>query len=129
MYGLTNKKPEGLTSLNRSWVLAPDVVDVKGCKSHGYRKQERAFLFAAEDGAANFTINATKEQPLENPALVIANWRGNDANVSLRMNGKAKTRGSDYKAGIETETDGSYSLVIWMEYSSTETVSFEIGKG
>lgn len=128
MCGLTNKKPEELTSLNRSWVFAPEVVDITGCKSHGYRKQERAFMFTAQDNAARFKIMATKEQPLENPAFVIANWSGNDANISLKMNGEAKTRGSDYEVGIEVDTDGTYALVIWMEYSSTETVSFEIGK-
>jgi hypothetical protein len=59
---------------------------------------------------------------------VIANWPGNETNISLKMNGKSKTNGGDYKAGIEMGTDGSYSLVIWMKYSSTKTVSFEIAK-
>lgn len=128
MYGLTDKKVKELTSLNRSWNFAPDVYDDINCKYEGYRKQERAFMFTALGNAARFTIKATKEQPIENPAFVIANWPGNDTNISLNMNGKAKTRGSDYKAGIEVDTDGTYALVIWMEYSSTETVSFEIGK-
>ena len=85
-------------------------------------------MFTAQNNAVEFTIKATKEQPLENPAFVIANWPGNDASITLKMNGKAKTRGADFKAGIEMGTDGTYSLVIWMEYSSTETVSFEIAK-
>ena len=46
--------------------------------------------------------------------------QSNDANVSLKMNDKAKTRGGDFKAGIEMAVDGSYSLVIWMKYSSNE---------
>jgi len=128
LYGLTKLKPEGLLPLNRSWNFAPDAVETKGCKYHGYRKQERAFMFTSEGDTAKFTVNATKEQPLENPAFIIANWQGNDAKISLKMNSKAKTCGVDFKAGIEMGTDGSYSLVIWMEYSSTKTVSFEIAK-
>ncbi len=128
LYGLTKLKPEGLLPLNRSWNFAPDVVETKGCKYHGYRKQERAFMFTSEGDTAKFTVNATKEQPLENPAFVIANWPGHDASISLKMNDRKKTRDADFKAGIEMGTDGSYSLVIWMEYSSMKTVSFEIAK-
>ena len=74
-------------------------------------------MFTCRNNDVKFTIKATKEQPLENPALVFANWPGNDANISLKMDGKTKTRGADFKAGIEMGTDGSYSLVIWMKYS------------
>jgi hypothetical protein len=128
MYGLTDKKVEELTSLNRSWNFAPDVIDTKGCQYKGYEKRERAFMFSFRNNAVEFTIKATKEQPLENPAFVIANWPADYAGISLKMNGRKKTRGGDYKAGIEMGTDGSYALVIWMEYSSTRTVAFEIVK-
>jgi len=129
MYGLTDKKPEDLTNLNRSWNYAPEVVDVEGCQYRGYEKRERAFQFSLRDNAVKFTVQATKERPLENPAFVIADWGGNDRSISLKIDCRAKTRGPDYKAGIEMGTDGSYSLVIWMAYSSTKTVSFEIAKG
>jgi hypothetical protein len=128
MYGLTDKKVEELTSLNRSWNFAPDVIDTKGCQYKGYEKRERAFMFSFRNNAVEFTIKATKEQPLENPAFVIANWPADYAGISLKMNGRKKTRDGDYKAGIEMGTDGSYALVIWMEYSSTRTVAFEIAK-
>jgi hypothetical protein len=128
MYGLTDKKAEELTSLNRSWNFAPDVVETKGCKFDEYRRQERAFKFTAGGDVAKFTINASKKRPLENPAFVIAGWTGDDADVTLKMNGSKKKRGKDFKAGIEMAADGSYSLVIWMKYSSEKTVSFEIVK-
>ncbi len=128
MYGLTDKKPEDLTSLNRSWNFAPNVIDSTGCQYHGYEKRERAFKFTCKGNEVKFKIKATKEQPLENPAFVIANWPGSDGNISLTMNGKAKTPGRDYKAGIEVAPDGTYSLVIWMKYSATKTVSVAIRK-
>ena len=55
MYGLTDKQPDELTSLNRSWNFAPAV--------------------------------------------------------------------TDYQSGIEVDADGSYTLVLWLPLSTTETVS------
>jgi hypothetical protein len=50
-----------------------------------------------------------------------------DSNVALKVNGRVKTRGTDYQAGVELATDGTYSLVIWMSLAATETMAFEIG--
>jgi hypothetical protein len=46
--------------------------------------------------------------------------------VTLKINGQAKTQGVDYRSGIEVDTDGSYTLVLWLPLSTTETVSFEV---
>ena len=73
-----------------------------------------------------FTIRATKEQPLENPAFVIANWGSPDSNLSLKLNGQMKKRGADYQSGIEVDTDGSCRLVIWMLFAAAQTTSFEV---
>ena len=127
MYGLTDKQPDELTSLNRSWNFAPAVTDTKGCDSLGYEKRERAFKFAKTTGPVAFTLRASKEQPLENPAFLIANWGSPDSSVTLKINGQAKTQGVDYRAGIEVDTDGSYTLVLWLPLSTTEPVSIEVG--
>ena len=129
MYGLTDKQPGALTALNRSWNFAPEVRDTSGCVSRGYEKRERAFKFTKTGEAAGFTVQATKERPLENPAFVIANWGGPDNNGSLKINGRTKTRGTDYRTGIEVDAAGTYALVIWLPLSATETVSFEFGDG
>ncbi len=126
MYGLTDKQPDELTSLNRSWNFAPAVTDTNGCVSLGYEKRERAFKFAKTTGGVAFTLGASKEQPLENPAFIIANWGSPDSSVTLKINGQAKTQGVDYQAGIELDTDGSYALVLWLTLSATETVSIEV---
>ena len=127
MYGLTDKQAGALTALNRSWNFAPDVRDTNGCVSLGYEKRERAFKFVKTAEPVAFTLRASQDQPLENPAFVITNWGGPDSNVSLKINGQAKTRSTDYRAGIEVDTDGTYTLVIWLPLSATETVSFEFG--
>jgi hypothetical protein len=127
MYGLTGKQPGELTSLNRSWNFAPQVADVKGCEFRGYEKRERAFKLIKTGAAISFKLQAGKERPLENPAFVIGNWGRVDSNVALKVNGRVKTRGTDYQAGVELATDGTYSLVIWMSLAATETMAFEIG--
>jgi hypothetical protein len=129
MYGLTDKQPSELTALNRSWNFAPPVTSTKGCGFLGYEKRERAFQFTKMDQLVAFSIHATQEQPLENPAFVIANWGGNDGSVSLKANGQTKRRGTDYRTGIEVDAAGTYTLVVWLPLSATETVSFEIGDG
>jgi hypothetical protein len=128
MYGLTDKQPDELTSLNRSWNFAPAVTDTNGCVSLGYEQRERAFKFVKAASPVTFTLRASKERPLENPAFVIANWGSPDSNVSLKTNGQTKTRGVDYRAGVELDTDGTYTLVLWLPLSATETVSIEVGQ-
>lgn len=127
MYGLTDKTAGELTTLNRSWNFAPDVSETNGCVYLGYNRPERAFKFKKTAKRIAFTLRATKEQPLENPAFVIANWGSNVGNTPLKVNGQTKSRGTDYRMGIEVDTDGTYSLVIWMPLTATETVSLEIG--
>jgi hypothetical protein len=129
MYGLTYKQPGELTSLNRSWNFAPAVTGTNGCSSLGYEKRERAFKFVKTTGHFAFTLGASKEQPLENPAIIIANWGSPESGVSLKINGQTKTRDTDYRTGIEVGTDGTYTLVIWLPMSATEPVSFELSDG
>jgi hypothetical protein len=129
MYGLTDKQPGELTPLNRAWNFAPAVTDTNGCVSLGYERRERAFKFGKTAAPLGFTLRASKEQPVENPAFVIANWDSADSNVSLKINGRTKARGVDYRAGIEVDANGTYALVLWLPLSATEAVSFEFGKG
>ena len=129
MYGLTDKQPNALTSLNRSWNFAPPVTGTNGCVFLGYEKRERAFKFAKTGDAVAFTLQATQARPLENPAFVIANWGNANTQVSLNINGQAKTRGTDYRMGIEVDTDGTYTLVIWLPLSAIDTISFTLNDG
>jgi hypothetical protein len=129
MYGLTDKQPAELTPLNRSWNFAPTVAGTNGCVSLGYEKRERAFKFEKTAGQVAFTLRASKEQPLVNPAFSIAKWDNADSNVSLRINGRTKTPGVDYRTGIETDTDGTYTLVLWLPLSAAEPVAIQVSTG
>ena len=35
--------------------------------------------------------------------------------------------GVDYREGIDGDTDGSYTLVLWLPLSTAERVSIEVG--
>ena len=65
--------------------------------------------------------------------LIIYAWslftlkKGQTVTGSVKINGQAKTQGVDYRAGIEVDTDGSYTLVLWLPLSTAETVSIEAG--
>ena len=126
MYGLTDKTPGDLTVLNRSWNFAPEVSETNGCVYLGYDRPERAFKFKKTAERIAFTLRASKEQPLENPAFVIANWGSSDPKISLKVNGRKKSSSKDYRTGIEMDIDGTYTLVVWMPSSATETVSVEV---
>jgi hypothetical protein len=129
MYGLTEKQTEALTSLNRSWNFAPEVSDSSGCVFRGYEKRERAFMFERKAERFTFALRASKGRPLENPAFVIANWGSPDHNPSVKINGRAQTRGADYRAGVELDTAGNHVLVIWVPLSANGTSTFEFGNG
>lgn len=126
MYGLTDKQPAELMALNRAWNFAPAVTNTNGCVSLGYERRERAFKFSKTGEQIAFTLRASQEQPLENPAFVIANWGSPDSSVSLTVNGQTKSRGKDFSAGFEVATDGTSTLVLWLALSATEPVSIEL---
>jgi hypothetical protein len=127
IYGLTNNNIASLTSLNRSWNYAPEVTDIKGCINLGYEKRERAYKFLRQVDRISFKILATRDKPVANLALIINNWKSyKPDDFSLSLNGKLLNLGSDYRKGIETDTDGKNVLVLWIEYSSNEKISILI---
>jgi hypothetical protein len=122
IYGLTNKKPEELTSLNRSWNFAPQIIALSGCKVLNYNKGEKAYYLEKEKEVMKFQIPATKETPIVNPAFIIKNFNANIDNVEIEINNNK----TECKKGIEIETDGTKNLVIWVPYVSETMTTFKI---
>ena len=95
--------------------------------SLGYRKNERAYQLVRKADALKFTIQATKESPLVNPAFVVKNWDDRSAGrLQLKINGQIVSDKMTLKKGIEMDTDGSPMLVLWLKYSAEESVTMEI---
>lgn len=67
----------------------------------------------------------TYDRPTSMCPSTFCELRHKDGKISVTTNGRKKSRDTDYQAGIEVDTDGSYALVVWMPLSTRDTVSFE----
>jgi hypothetical protein len=128
MYGLTNRSAAELAPLARSWKQASRLVELQGCSSEGYIKQERAYHLSAEGPAMSFKLEASKESPVVNACFVIKHWDSRTAKASLKINGVAQAPGPNFRQGVIIDTDGTPTLVIWIDYEATLPTKFEIMK-
>jgi hypothetical protein len=118
--GLTDRPIEELAPIARAWLQPPDLkIAVNEFKSHGYSRDERAFLISRvdtkSDNALKFTVQASEESPMVNPAFVISGW--GDKDVELYINGKKIKSGKDFRFGhrhMLEQTD----LIVWIKKQS-----------
>ncbi len=121
----TDEKISDLVTLYQSWSRAPAIGKVTGLKSHGYNQAEGAFEFTKERDEMSFTLEASEKSPIHNPGIVIADWPGRDTKAQVKVSG-AKV--SDIQQGIILNTEGAYSLVLWIETTSDQTVTVNISR-
>ncbi len=126
MEGMTDQPAVSLTSLAKSWLHAPGVSHVSGGESEGYEQGERAYGFRLGAGPLAFQIDATDENPIHNLCLSIKNWPSRTAVSNLKINGISQSTGPDFRQGVMLDTDGTYTLIIWIGLTATTTQSFEI---
>ncbi len=123
--GLTEKKAADLVPLAKSW-LAPPEMKVSGpAHAQGYDPAQRAFVVRCDDGkpgSVAVTWNASSDNPLVNPALVVRSWA---SDVRVRLNGKDLARGDGLRVGHERHLEED-DLVIWTDLESARPVTMEI---
>jgi hypothetical protein len=119
----TDGKMSDLVKLYLSWTQAPSVGKVSGLKSHGYNRAEGAFEFTKVGDEMSFTLESSEQNPIYNPGIVISNWQGRDTKAKIEVTGADAT---DIQQGIIINTDGAYSLVLWIEMESEKTTKFVI---
>jgi len=124
--GMTNLKTNQLVSLARSWLKAPQLSSVSGATSRGYDRSERAYKLTATAAKISFQIDASDTNPIYNPAFVIKNWHSPTANATLKIDQVSYKTGPDFRQGFIIDTDGTYTLVIWLDYQATTTRTFEV---
>lgn len=122
IYGLTRKSPEQLTTLNRAWNFAPNGKPKKGCRDITFVKSEKAYYITAHASDIQFDIEASKEAPMENVALVIQNFDGRIEDVCVSIDNNQISCAK----GIEFDTKGRPQLVLWIEKSAIKPVSLGI---
>jgi hypothetical protein len=127
LYGMTDQPIETLAPLSRSWNAAPAATLAgSGFEGGAYEKSQRAYVFNAKAPGASpleFSLEATPDSPIHNPAFVVKNWGSRPA--KLTMDGKQIPRGKDLRFGHNKTAEGT-DLVVWLKTQGDKKTSFKI---
>ena len=116
--GLTEQPAEQLLPLARSWAKPAELrLTGAGYASQGFDPAQKAYLLHREAAGTklSFTLAASADSPVENPAFVIHGWGAGNAKVSL--NGKTVPAGADLRIGHRQTIDGE-DLIVWLRTTS-----------
>ena len=126
MEGMTDQPAMSLVSLAKSWLDAPAVTNVSGGVSQGYAQGHRAYGFGWSGAPLRFQIAASDNNPIHNLCFEITNWKSRTAQASLKINDVAQVSGPNFRQGVNIDTDGTCTLIVWVGLSANSTQSFEI---
>ena len=127
IYGFTDQPASSLVSLAKSWNHPPMLAKAQGCQSNGYDQTQRAYRLAATAEAISFTLSGSKDSPIHNPCFVIENW-DSDRPSRVTINGKDVKLGKAFRQGIVRDTDGTRTMIVWLELESTSSVQLGISQ-
>ena len=125
MYGFSDQAATGLIPLAKSWNRPPKLKSLSGCESNGYRQTERAYRLTAKAWSMAFALDGSEETPIHNPCFVIEKWT-NKNKSRLVVNGKELAPGKSFRQGVIRDTDGTRTLVVWLQLQSTSPVRFTV---
>ncbi|MBA7562548.1 hypothetical protein ES708_04200 [subsurface metagenome] len=125
IFGFTNQNIKSLIPVDKSWNYAPDLINIKGAKSNGYERKQKAFPLFATSPEISFTIDATENSPIQNPCFVIDNWNTKNKAI-LKINGKAVKESKSFRQGITLDETGREKLIIWLNIQTSSPVTVEI---
>lgn len=127
LYGMTDQPIENLVPLAKSWNSAPaGTIQGAGFEGGGFDKSERAYVITRKDakaGSFEFTLDATADSPIVNPAIVVKNWGNRPATLSI--DGREIPRGKDFRFGHNKTLDGT-DLVVWVKIQRDKITSLKL---
>jgi hypothetical protein len=128
LQGMTDKKADELLSLAQSWLNAPGMEIGSAAYRGGiYDQSEMAYLLEKSDPASadpcTFSLEASRESPLLNPAFIIRNWGSRQATCSV--NGRQLEEGKDFRQGIRKGSDGE-DLILWLRLEGKKPVKITV---
>ncbi len=126
--GMSNQSPASLISLARSWLHAPSVTNLSGAGSQGYIQNERAYAFQYSGTPFGFTLDATTDEPIHNLCFEIKHWPSRNAAAGLKINQVPQVAGPNFRQGVNIDTDGSYTLIVWVGLSSTSAQTIQLSE-
>jgi hypothetical protein len=125
IYGITDLPAAELKYLNRSWNFAPELSNVSGADSKGFEKGQRAYVLSKKSKKISFSLEGSVDNPIVNPCFVIKNWES-DRQARIMINGKKMEAGSNVRQGIIRDTDGTTTLIVWVEQKSEVKAAYHI---
>jgi hypothetical protein len=128
LYGMTDKDPKHLAVLARSWHNPPELKLRAGSFAcQGYDKNQRAYVLARRGrntpASLTFEIEASKESPVVNLALVIENW--GDEKARLTLNRQPVTQGKQFRIGYRRTLE-QVDLLAWIQVESFEPIQISL---
>ena len=120
MEAMLDQEFDELVTLAKSWLLAPQIVNLRGAVGK-FAPDQRAYVLNKEEGDISFSIEASEENPFLNAAIILKSWDSKKEAV-LMINGKALPT----KQGIFRDTNGTKTLAIWVEFAANEKIDFII---
>jgi hypothetical protein len=129
LQGMTDKKAHELVPLAKSWLQAPRMsIASDGYSSGLYDPAECAYCMEktslASAAACSFTVEASQEAPLINPAFIVRNW-GNQRAI-LSVDGEEVEQGRDFRQGIRNGPLGD-DLILWLRMDARTPVKMILG--
>ena len=128
MEGMTNMPATSLSNLARSWLYPPPVMVMHGGTSLGYDPAHRAYTLNFEQSPLSFQIAASDTSPINNLCFEVKNWNSRTANADLTINGMPMKPCPDFRQGTTIDTDGTYTLLIWVGMHAKSMERFTISK-
>jgi hypothetical protein len=126
LYGLTNKPAVSLLPLAKSWNNPPELkIAAQTFTGEGYDYKQRAYVINRKSPGSDleFTLAASEDSPLVNPAFVVRNW--GEKKARLQINGKTVERGENFRYGHRHTLEGT-DLIVWIKTESVEALRISI---
>lgn len=124
-YGFAKQGIESLITEARYWQNPPGISALSGGQFLGFIKEEKAFHFICEDQEIiSFTINASKESPVVNPAVVLKHCHLDLSEVSV--NGTRVEPGNSLRIGREYDTQGDPMTIFWLKTQSESPIDIRL---
>ena len=84
-----------------------------------------ASIILKESDKLSFKLNGSEKNPVMNPCFVIKNW-GSYPLAYLEINGEKQVSDVNFRQGIIRDTDGTETMIIWINQKSFEQVCYNI---
>jgi len=128
--GLTRQTAKELTADARSWLMAPPMrITSSGFTGGSYDRADRAYHVerkeAAPPAALEFTLQAGKDRPVVNPAVVVRGWGDADARIEIG-NAPTPEPGSRRCRIAHARRLDRTDLVVWVKLRSQTPVSVRL---